>query len=80
MGAASSRAITSFGAQVAERLDDERTQFSAMLRTPGVAREALVLRQFRLQQHLVAERQPLTLVLQAEHHRAAITSGERAVG
>ena len=69
-----------FGAQAAECLYDERTQFGAMLRTPGVARKALVLRQLRLQQDLVAERQPLALVLQAEHHRAAVAGGERAVG
>ena len=46
----------------------------------GVAGEARVARERGLQQHLVAERCPLALVLQAQHHGLAVAGRERAVG
>ena len=47
----------------------------------GVAGEARLLGQLGPLQHLVAEVEPLALVLQAEHHAAAVgAGGERAVG
>src|SRR6185369_5572576 len=62
-----------------EGLHDDPAQRVALRDTLEVRREARVPGEIRLLQHLVAEADPLALVLQAQHHRRAVAGRERAV-
>ena len=67
------------GRQRSERVDDQRAQLFARGAALRVGRKALLAGERGLQQHLVAERRPLALVLQAQHHHLAVAGGERTV-
>ena len=62
-----------------EGIHDDLAQRGALRDALEVRGEALILGEFGLLQHLVAEADPLALVLQAEHHRGAVAGRERAV-
>ena len=79
--ASSSRAIDLLGGQRRERLDDDRAQRLARrrARASSTTKRSSVASSGRCE-HLLAEGDPLALVLQAQHHRLAVAGGERAVG
>ena len=68
------------GGHAGEALHDEGPELVAVRTAPGIGVEARVGGELRVLQHLVAEDLPLALVLQAQHHRATVAHGERAVG
>ena len=77
--ASSSRATTCSAVSGANAATiSARSSSRAALRRELVANRSCA-RELRLQQHLLAERDPFALVLQPEHHRLAVARGERTV-
>ena len=68
------------GVEVAEDRLDLRIEGRAVRQAQRVGREPRVRRERRPPQHLVAERPPLALVLDAEVHHVAVAPRERPVG
>ena len=67
------------GAELAKQRQDDVPERLAVLVTPGIAVKARVHSERRILQHQLAKCLPFALVLQPQHHRAAIACGEWSI-